>query len=190
MTTSIASAFSSSRTRKRDGTAWNKVVRPIEEWLALIESSSGTLSVESTRILDASMKHSKTLRDLLILSMLGNEECRNSERIRTVLENPDAPSSAQIITNNLDEAFAHATDLEMRRRCNRGLAILEYAIEHAGPLQGTALLAIITYLKWWMGDRSAFIWAQACLKRDSHCTMAAIILTALEEDMFPAQCED
>ncbi|MFT8359240.1 hypothetical protein [Bifidobacterium aquikefiri] len=190
MTASMTTSSPLPRTRRRSRTSWKTVATPLKEWLTLIQSSSGTLSEESIRVLDVGMKRSITLRDLLIISLLGDEECRNPEHIRTIFDNPYAPSSVQIIRNNLEEAFAHATDMEIRSRCNRGLAILEHAAGHIDNPKGASLLAIITYVKWWMGDHSAYIWAQACLKCDPSCTLASIILSALEHDMFPAQSKD
>lgn len=166
---------------------WNSLVEPLEQWLCAIQSASGSLSDESTKALDRGMKRSITLRDLIIISLLGDDHCRELDWMRRIFDNPYASSSVQMIRSNLENAFAHADDPSIRSRCERGLAVLEQASLSLEESGGAALLAVITYIRWWMGDTSAYAWAQACLQRDSSCTLASIILSALEHDMFPSQ---
>ncbi|MFT8638830.1 hypothetical protein [Bifidobacterium sp.] len=190
MTTSTASTPTLHRPRRRGKASWNSLAKPLEEWLRLIQSSSGDLGEDSIRTIDSAMKKSTALRDLLIISLLGKDDCRELDRIRTIFENPYAPNSVRVIRCNLEDAFAHPQDPEIRERCNRGLAILERAVRHVDRQKGASMLAIITYIRWWMGDKSAYAWAQACLKRDSSCTLASIILSALEHGMFPSESKD
>ncbi|KAB8288525.1 DUF4192 family protein [Bifidobacterium avesanii] len=161
---------------------------PLDDWLACLERGGDGLSRESVASLAAGMREKLAFRDALIVSLL----CRGVDRsqLMELAARPHRPESVRCLSRALNDAFRDADAAPDRRRCERGLKMLAQIARAVPPGWRVQPMTLVAYVLWWMGDPRAVVYAVRVLADDERCTLAGIVLSAMEHGIAPAWMGD
>lgn len=157
---------------------------PLDEWLACLEGEREGLERESVAELAAGMHEKLALRDALIVSLL----CAGSQRAK-LLElgaRPHRPGSVAYLSRAMGDAFRDPKAVPDADRCERGLRVLGQIVRAVPADFRVQPMAIIAYVLWWMGDPRSVAYAALAAAGDGRCTLAGIVLSAVEQGIAPA----
>ena len=154
------------------------------EWLGILRSAGGALTSRGAAVLTVGMRETLAIRDALIISILC-ERVRREELLELIAQ-PHLPDNARKIGDILNHAFRDPRCQPSRERCVAGMRALRGIIA-AAPLEYQVQpMAVVAYIRWWIGDGDASQIAMRCLDIDASCTLAAIVLAAIAHGVAPA----
>lgn len=128
------------------------------------------------------------IRDAMIMSMIVRPERCSKSLLMDFITRPHMPRVVGRMDELLNEAFEEGVDRKIEHRCLCGIAMLK-ALCHAVPERFQVHpLAMIAYGLWWMGNDHAAIYALHALALDDECSLAAIVLGAVDRGVCPPRC--
>ena len=156
-------------------------------WRKRLEGDSEGLDDEAVAMLCIGVNETLSMRDALILSIMSDI---SQESLIELVANPHAPRSAALVCKTLTDGFENSDNRPDAQRCQNGideLARMVCVVPEAYSLQPLAALA---YVLWWVGqDEQALACALRALTLDDDCTMAAIVVCAVNRGVHPAWLE-
>jgi hypothetical protein len=135
-----------------------------------------------------------SMRDALILTLFVDVQPfvveESAERIsvgavRQLASKPHHRVQTRLMARQLDRAFYHEQSLKSVSRCRNGVSTLSMMCAMVPQEYRVQALAMIAYINWWLGDVSAQTYAEQALALDDECSLASIVLCALEHNIRP-----
>ena len=145
-------------------------VDPLDAWLACLDNRRRGLDRESIAYLAVGMRGAVSMRDALIVSLISAQTDR--ERLMQLGVRPHRPANSSYLGRVLGSTFDDAEGRPDAPRCSRGLGMLVQMVRSVPDAYGVQPMAVIAYVLWWVGD--------------GRCTLALIVLAALEHGIAPA----
>ncbi|MCI1219382.1 MAG: DUF4192 domain-containing protein [Bifidobacterium sp.] len=168
------------------------IARPFAAWLRGLEPEDAAkhrhavLERETMAALAVGMAETLSIRDALIVSLVAGAEQCSERRMVDFAVHPHDPRNTRNMYRLLRSAFDDAQVPLDRQRCINGVRMM-LSIAGAAPRRfGVQPYAVTAYILWWMGEQSASRYVRKALGLDSRCTLAAIVHSALEHDIGPA----
>ncbi|WP_291527687.1 DUF4192 domain-containing protein [Bifidobacterium sp. UBA744] len=159
-------------------------VDPLDAWLACLDNRRRGLDRESIAYLAVGMRGAVSMRDALIVSLISAQTDR--ERLMQLGVRPHRPANSSYLGRVLGSTFDDAEGRPDAPRCSRGLGMLVQMVRSVPDAYGVQPMAVIAYVLWWVGDIHAGAYAVRALAMDGRCTLALIVLAALEHGIAPA----
>lgn len=175
--------------KENTSTTTEGLATAFDEWLDGLDTMQATPTKHSMEILAKSMRESMALRDAMLLSVVcaGNPEY-DADKLRDYAAAPHIPNQqlAEWCERIMKWSFAHAgRETDKVSNAVRMLADITETVEDIDLSLQAQPLAIISYILWWMGDRSAMLPAKQALAIDEECSLAAIVVAAIHGDQWP-----
>lgn len=135
-----------------------------------------------------------SIRDALILTLLtgcGTGEGRAEGQVMTrrmlvdIAAQPHSSEHARVMSDTLNRVFHTPQSPQAQSRCRRGLVLLKAICASVPEECRVQALAMIAYISWWLGEAGARAHALKALELDERCTLAAIVICALEQNIHP-----
>lgn len=168
----------------RDGAGRDGTARTGRRRSGAAKTGGGGLSRESVAALAVGMREKLAFRDALIVSLV----CPQADRDH-LLElgvRPHRPQSVRYLCGVLDDTFRDPGTKPEGDRATRGFSMLTQILASVPENYQAQPLAVLAYMLWWMGDARAVADAVRALAYDERCTLAAIVLSAVEHGICPA----
>lgn len=157
---------------------------PLDAWLACLGNRRRGLDRESIAYLAVGMRGALSLRDALIVSLIAPQT--NRDQLMQLGVRPHRPANADYLGRVLSSTFDDVASKPDALRCSRGLGMLVQMVCSVPDAYRVQPMAVIAYMLWWIGDAHAAAYAVRTLALDERCTLALIVLTALEHGIAPA----
>ena len=157
---------------------------PLDTWLACLNNQRRGLDRESIAYLAVGMRGALSLRDALIVSLIAQQADR--DQLMQLGVRPHRPANADYLGRVLSSTFDDVARKPNALRCSRGLGMLVQMVCSVPDAYRVQPMAVIAYMLWWIGDAHAAAYAVRTLALDERCTLALIVLTALEHGIAPA----
>ncbi|MCI1901569.1 MAG: hypothetical protein LKI93_02390 [Bifidobacteriaceae bacterium] len=134
--------------------------------------------------LAVALHESMGLRDALILSIVS---ALPTEELIEVAVHPTRPSTAHLVSSTLSSVFRDASKVPQQAWCTSCLDLLIEVHSKVPRDYCVQPLAVMAYLLWWSGrpDEASGA-ALRSLSIDGECTLASIVLSAVEYGIVPA----
>ena len=133
------------------------------------------------------MRQNIAIRDALIVSSVSIDPIDQETLLRFAAE-PSCPSNAVTMGRLLTEAFDEPKAVP-RIGCLRASAkMLDRMIELVPVSYRSNIAACLAYLLWWGDDERTDIFARIALRLDPTCTLAGIVIDALDNGTKPQWC--
>jgi hypothetical protein len=139
-----------------------------------------------------------SIRDVLILTLLRGVTITDShgdimnisvDMLKLLASRPHHSQQVIFMASQLDIAFQQQQGSSAVLRCRNGIAALSLMCTMVPQEYRSQALATIAYINWWLGDAAAVSYAQQALSLDSGCSLASIVLCALEHNIRPKGTE-
>lgn len=188
---SVVEDFRIQRAKKGVVAADEEFFMPVlQRWHELLNESSSTSASGRREFLvklTVCMHESMGMRDSIILSVVSSLEERDLLRVGV---RPNDPATAQVVSSTLSSIFRISSACPDKQRCQRALDALVEIHTLIPRSYGVQPLAVLSYLLWWSGrEEEAQGAALRSLSIDGECTLAAIVLSAVEYGIAPAWVE-
>ncbi|WP_300768458.1 hypothetical protein [uncultured Bifidobacterium sp.] len=159
------------------------LAHPLERWVDAI-SKGIPLSQGDVEILLVGVNEFMSFRDSLIVSVV----CMVDEvdSLLAMAAHPHDSASVSKMSEHLSRAFEDPESRPDEERCVRAISILERMAAMAESSQSAQPHAVIAYVMWWMGRDGARRRAESAHDADSSCSLASIVMSALDRGVFPA----
>ena len=162
---------------------------PVAQWLRILDGKEPVMALREPETLMAGMRHDMALRDILLATAAcGNCEEFNGKAAFRFLMAPHTPRNAEWMETMLNNSF-HGGVMPDEKRCRRAIDMLEAMTDLAGKDDGVYLAqpcAVIAYILWWRNDGHALEWAFQSIALDEDCSLAAIVISAINRNVWPA----
>lgn len=174
-------------TRRSDGPelatrAWVK--KPLLHWLEMIDCAQPLCQCDIDKLVVA-CHETYAIRDALIASLVCHPSLVPSDVLLQLACRPMEQKSSSIMCDILSRSFKQRCFQLDSQRAERGMeAVLSWIELYPYAFQ-VQLWVICAYCSWWMQKPNALEYAQKALEIDSSCTLANIVVTALERKLFP-----
>lgn len=125
-----------------------------------------------------------SIRDAFLAHLISPDTSRDT--IMDMATHPHRPDVAAGMYDILEREFngGHIDAARLRRTA---AAVAGITARVPADIPCTQVEAIAAYLLWWGGDaRAATAHAAAALSSDETCSLAALIITAIQRDIMPA----
>lgn len=174
-------------TRRADGPelatrAWVK--NPLLHWLEMVDGAEPLCQCDIDKLVVA-CHETYAIRDALIASLVCHPSLVPSDVLLQLACRPMEQKSSGIMCDILSRSFKQRCFQLDRRRAARGIEAVSTWIELYPETFQVQLWVICAYCSWWMQEPYALQYAQKALEIDSSCTLANIVVTALERKLFP-----
>lgn len=168
--------------------AW--VERPFEDWARCLTGLSGELQEGSGNALAVGMAETLSIRDALIVSLVAGGEAMGTTAMIEFASRPHDPKNVNLMCRLLAGAFEDEHALPDMARSRLGIHALEPMLRLRPERFRVQPAAVIAYVSWWAADARSASYALQALAIDGNCTLAAIVLSALEHGIRPAWCRN
>lgn len=164
---------------------------PLIDWLAGLDLGADggeyTLDCLVVARLAVGINEVYAIRDALIMSMIVRPDRCPKSLIMDFVTRPHMPKVVGRMDELLNEAFDEGVDDKAERRCRAGISMLKAMIRAVPERFQVHPLAMVAYGLWWMGDDQAAIYALQALALDEDCSLAAIVLGAIDRGVSPSR---
>lgn len=145
---------------------------------------------DSMAALAVAMTQSLAVRDALLMSLVASDEARESATMRRFVIHPHDADSTRLMCRLLGRAFEDVQAHPDRAVCQAGLSMLWAMVDAVPDRFAVQPLAMVAYVLWWSHDDRAGNHAVRALSLDPGCTLAGIVMRALEHGIHPAWCRE
>lgn len=164
---------------------WCKTL--FDAWMYSLDSETDRTSDETKRRLTALMRVNLHVRDALVASII--DPTLDAGIMLAIAVRPDDKSAKNHLSTLLSTTLDNATNGKapwLNGRFDTALDMLSDMA--AAPEQfGAQPLAVIAYVSWLAGASNAAIIALRALTCDEDCTLAAIVLSGIQEKCIPTR---
>jgi hypothetical protein len=164
--------------------AW--VEQPFAVWMRRLDGDGSCPSTQDLEALAVGMAEALAIRDALIVSLVAGRGQCDKRRMVAFASRPHDPRNARSMYRLLRSAFEDEHAALDRRRCHAGVAMMRDMADAVAGRFKVQPLAVAGYILWWMGEGKALEYALRALGLDQGCTLAAIVCSALEQGVGPA----
>lgn len=155
-------------------------------WTHHLRCDGGTLSHDHEDALAVGMGVSLAIRDALIVSLVSGPEGCDERRMVAFASRPHDPPNVRVMYRILRRAFDDEDAVLDVDRCRRGLVMIDGIMSRVPGRLRAQPMALSGYIHWWMGEKRGLGLARAALAIDGTCSLAAIVTSAYDRDIFPA----
>lgn len=159
---------------------------PLRVWLRRLDRGMIDLD-EAMAPLAVGINEVLSMRDALILSVIGDGGMRDSAMLMDIVRTPHARHVVSAVHKALSAGFDDRVGPD-RDRCRTAVLMLAAMAKAMPERMKVQPLAIISYILWWTGDGRAEDYALSCLAIDEGCSLAAIVLKSVSNGLHPACC--
>ena len=159
---------------------------PLRVWLCRLDR--GMIDLDEAMVpLAVGINEVLSMRDALILSVVGDSTMRDPQMLMDIVKTPHARHVVMAVHKALSAEFDDR-DGPDRARCRTAVLMLAAMAKVMPERMKVQPLAIISYILWWTGDSRAEDYALSCLAIDEECSLAAIVLKSVSNGLYPACC--
>lgn len=159
---------------------------PLQVWLCRLDR--GMIDLDEVMVpLAVGINEVLSMRDALILSVVGDATMRDPRMLMDIVRTPHARHVVTAVHKALSAEFDDR-DGPDRDRCRTAVLMLAAMAKVMPERMKVQPLAIISYILWWTGDARAQDYALSCLAIDEECSLAAIVLKSVSNGLYPACC--
>lgn len=165
---------------------WCKTL--FDAWMYSLDSETDRTSDETKRRLTALMRGNLNVRDALVASII--DPTLDVDAMLAIAVRPDDKSAKNYLSTLLSTTLDDATNGKAPwcdGRFDAAIDMLSAMAETASKRFAAQPLAVIAYVSWLAGASNAAIIALQALTCDEDCTLAAIVLSGIQEKCIPTR---
>jgi hypothetical protein len=153
----------------------------------LERSRTRLLTMQNRQALMVAMNQSMSVRDALILSLVGDLYGEQGKTIMSdFIANPHDAANVRLLYQTLSAAFNDDAIHPDFDRCAYGLSMLDPMTEMSFRRFCVQPCCVVAYGLWWVDDPSARVYATRALDQDGECVLAKVLLSAMDKGIRPA----
>lgn len=163
---------------------WFTPLLPV--WLAIVDGNDEALDDQRIGEFVVGFRESLALRDACIIPVIISSDRWDQTLLMQFATRAHTQYVGKTMGSMLRESFENSEVHPEPLRVKNAVQALTWMAQNVEEPYDVQPLAVAAYFMWWCGMPQALPTALCAASRDESCTLAAIVVAAIERKIFPA----